>query len=343
MKKTNFSYQSNRKTFFLFLNHEICAWNQHGCRRYYSYVLCHRKNIFNILVGDIIVYAEEGGSILITGRILTKKKQSKAKPKITEATIFPSLQSATTGGIGRIDHLIKKTHHRYLPGIMTTTTTTTCRSNNARFITNALIFLTVICGGSIVTHHPGSMRLHVVSAYVYTIIPGSRILTTKTTTTTTRTFLTQQPGQWKNQNKNHVIDITRNRNNNSYKQHRLQRQQQRPTTTTTTTTSSSSSSSTRLYHMGHSHSHHDHGHSSSSSTNNNNKSKTYNKQERMVRRLAIVLVCWIATCGTKLFQAAKLTQNDWISFVVTSVALTSADNIKKAFERSVDNLSLIHI
>ncbi|OEU07295.1 Cation_efflux-domain-containing protein, partial [Fragilariopsis cylindrus CCMP1102] len=90
-------------------------------------------------------------------------------------------------------------------------------------------------------------------------------------------------------------------------------------------------------HMGHSHSHHDHGRSSSSSTNNNNKSKTYNKQERMVRRLAIVLVCWIATCGTKLFQAAKLTQNDWISFVVTSVALTSADNIKKAFERSVDN------
>ena len=180
------------------------------------------------------------------------------------------------------------------------------------------------------------MRLHVVSAYAYTIIPGSRILTTKTTTTTTRTFLTQQPGQWKNQNKNDVIDITRSRNNNSYKQHRLQRQQQRPTTTTTTT--SSGSSSTRLYHMGHSHSHHDHGHSSSSSsTNNNNKSKTYNKQERMVRRLAIVLVCWIATCGTKLFQAAKLTQNDWISFVVTSVALTSADNIKKAFERSVDN------
>jgi cation diffusion facilitator family transporter len=165
------------------------------------------------------------------------------------------------------------------------------------------------------------MRLHVVSAYAYTITPGSRILTT----TTTRTFLTQ-PGQWKNQNKN-IVDITRSRNdNNSYEQHRRQR---KPCPTTTR----SSRSSSRLYHMGHSHSHHDHGHSS---TTNNNKSKTFNKK-RIVRRLAIVLLCWIATCGTKLLQTSKLTQNDWISFVVTSVALTSADNIKKALERSVDN------
>jgi cation diffusion facilitator family transporter len=165
------------------------------------------------------------------------------------------------------------------------------------------------------------MGLHVVSAYAYTITLGSRILTT----TTTRTFLTQ-PGQWKNQNKNDVIDITRSRRNNNYEQQHRRQRQQRPTTTT------SSSSSTRLYHMGHSHSHHDHGHSSTT----NNISKTFTKK-RMVRRLAVVLICWIATCGTKLLQTSKLTQNDWISFVVTSVALTSADNIKKAIERSVDN------
>jgi hypothetical protein len=174
-----------------------------------------------------------------------------------------------------------------------TTMTTTCRSN-ARFIANALIFLTFIGGGFVV-----------VSAYAYTNTPPSSSSSSSykyrssngssRISTTTTTFLTQ-PGQWKNQNKN---DIT--------------------------------SSTTRLYHMGHSHSHHDHGHSSTT-----NKPKTFNKK-RMVRRLAVVLVCWIVTCGTKLLQTAKLTQNDWISFVVTSVALTSADNIKKAIERSVDN------
>jgi hypothetical protein len=55
----------------------------------------------------------------------------------------------------------------------------------------------------------------------------------------------------------------------------------------------------------------------------------------------------MATCGTKLVQTATnvsgakrfvgLSQSDWISFVVTSVALTSAKNIMRAVQRSVEN------
>ena len=42
--------------------------------------LCHRKNIFNILVGDIIVYAEEEEAFLLPEEYLQKKaKQSKIK------------------------------------------------------------------------------------------------------------------------------------------------------------------------------------------------------------------------------------------------------------------------
>jgi Co/Zn/Cd efflux system component len=100
------------------------------------------------------------------------------------------------------------------------------------------------------------------------------------------------------------------------------------------------STSTTLYHMGHSHSHHEH-HDHSTSA----EPKVLNKQ-RILRRLALVLFCWIATCGTKLVQTATnvngakrfvgLSQNDWISFVVTSVALTSAKKVMSAVQESVE-------
>jgi len=103
--------------------------------------------------------------------------------------------------------------------------------------------------------------------------------------------------------------------------------------------------STSLYHMGHSHSHHDHGHDSTSA-----EPKVLNKQ-RILRRLALVLFCWMATCGTKLFQTATnvngaqrfvgLSQNDWISFVVTSVALTSVKTVMTAVQQSVENFRRI--
>jgi Co/Zn/Cd efflux system component len=92
--------------------------------------------------------------------------------------------------------------------------------------------------------------------------------------------------------------------------------------------------------MGHSHSHHEH-HDHSTSA----KPKVLNKQ-RILRRLALVLFCWIATCGTKLVQTATnvngakrfvgLSQNDWISFVITSIALTSAKKVMSAVQESVE-------
>jgi len=101
--------------------------------------------------------------------------------------------------------------------------------------------------------------------------------------------------------------------------------------------------------MGHSHSHHDHHHDHSHDhhhASDSAEAKVLRKQ-RMLRRLALVLFCWMATCGTKLVQTATnvngakrfvgLSQSDWISFVVTSVALTSAKNIMRAVQRSVEN------
>lgn len=97
--------------------------------------------------------------------------------------------------------------------------------------------------------------------------------------------------------------------------------------------------------MGHSHSHHDHHHSHDHHHNSSTaESKALNKQQ-IVRRLALVLFCWIATCGTKLVQTATnvngakrfvgLSQSDWISFAITSVALTSAKRVMRAFQQSV--------
>jgi len=95
--------------------------------------------------------------------------------------------------------------------------------------------------------------------------------------------------------------------------------------------------------MGHSHSHHDHAHDHHSSTS---ESKALSKQQ-ILRRLALVLFCWMATCGTKLIQAATnvhgakrfvgLSQSDWISFAVTTIALTSAKTVMRAVQQSVEN------
>ena len=95
--------------------------------------------------------------------------------------------------------------------------------------------------------------------------------------------------------------------------------------------------STTLHHMGHSHSHHDH-HHSHSHHDHHSTSKGLTKQ-KIVRKLALVLFCWVATCGTKLVsnRFAGLSKSDWISFVVTSVALTSARKVTSAVQQSVEN------
>uniref|UniRef100_A0A7S4AQI6 EF-hand domain-containing protein n=1 Tax=Pseudo-nitzschia australis TaxID=44445 RepID=A0A7S4AQI6_9STRA len=112
-------------------------------------------------------------------------------------------------------------------------------------------------------------------------------------------------------------------------------------------------SSTALYHMGHSHSHaHTHSHNHDDDHDHSKESRVFDRQ-RLIRKLALVLFCWVATCGTKLVQTAAnsnvnvnvngatrfvgLAQSDWISFVVTSVALTSANKITRAIQQSVDN------
>ena len=116
--------------------------------------------------------------------------------------------------------------------------------------------------------------------------------------------------------------------------------------------SSASSSSkfhspTSLYHMGHSHSH-AHTHSRNhDDDHDHSKEPSVLDRQRLIRKLALVLFCWVATCGTKLVQTAAnvngakrfvgLAQSDWISFVVTSVALTSANKITRAIQQSVDN------
>lgn len=90
--------------------------------------------------------------------------------------------------------------------------------------------------------------------------------------------------------------------------------------------------------MGHSHSHHDH-HNHSHDHHHHSTSaeqKVWNKQ-KMIRRMALVLFCWVATCGTKLVQTSRLSQSDWISFVITSVALTSAKRVTRGVQRSVEN------
>jgi len=96
--------------------------------------------------------------------------------------------------------------------------------------------------------------------------------------------------------------------------------------------------------MGHSHSHHDHHHSHD---HDHAEPKVFSKQ-RVIRRLALILFCWVATCGTKLVQTATnangasrftgLTKSDWISFVVTTFALTSARKVTSAVQQSVENL-----
>jgi len=96
------------------------------------------------------------------------------------------------------------------------------------------------------------------------------------------------------------------------------------------------STSTTLYHMGHSHSHHDHYHHDHDH-DHSAEPKGFNKQ-KILRRLALILFCWVATCGTKLVQRAALSKSDWISFVITTVALTSARKVTSAVQQSVERL-----
>jgi hypothetical protein len=108
-------------------------------------------------------------------------------------------------------------------------------------------------------------------------------------------------------------------------------------------TSKTSRTSSCLYHMGHSHSHHDH-HKDDDDDNNNNKNhpltnSSQRKKMTWIRRLAIVMCCWFATCGVTLLKKQhRLTQTDWISFAISSIVISSASKMQRGFIKSIQKL-----
>ena len=61
---------------------------------------------------------------------------------------------------------------------------------------------------------------------------------------------------------------------------------------------------------------------------------------KWIRRLAIVLCCWFATCGVTLLkkQHNQLTRTDWISFAISSIVLSSASKMQRGFVKGVQRL-----
>ena len=68
---------------------------------------------------------------------------------------------------------------------------------------------------------------------------------------------------------------------------------------------------TRMYHMGHSHSHHDHGHGHDQTMTM--LPKTFNRK-RMIRRLAVILFCWIAVRNEVYIPETKFDPNGLVTF-----------------------------
>ena len=89
-----------------------------------------------------------------------------------------------------------------------------------------------------------------------------------------------------------------------------------------------------LQHMGHSHSHHHHHDHSSTST-----PLTPTKQrQRIRRRIALLLFCALATCGPPLIKRHSLKSQDVLAFVVSSLAITSSEKIRRTIVGYVEKL-----
>jgi hypothetical protein len=91
--------------------------------------------------------------------------------------------------------------------------------------------------------------------------------------------------------------------------------------------SSTTTTTTSLFHMGHSHSHH-HQHQ------DGHKVATVNVTQstsNWIRRLALWLCCWMATCGSTLLKNKKLTNHDWAAFAISSLVVSSAQKGQRAF------------
>ncbi|CAJ1959708.1 unnamed protein product [Cylindrotheca closterium] len=100
-------------------------------------------------------------------------------------------------------------------------------------------------------------------------------------------------------------------------------------------------SSTRLFHMGHSHSHHDH---HDSNNDNDDEAQQHaltpqQKQMRLRRKIALVTVVWMATCGSALIWKGRLAKSDWMAFGIASVAFSSADKTRRAIRSYIQKLA----
>ncbi|KAG7360355.1 cation efflux family-domain containing protein [Nitzschia inconspicua] len=114
--------------------------------------------------------------------------------------------------------------------------------------------------------------------------------------------------------------------------------------TTSPLISSKKLSSTALFHMGHSHSHHHHHHHHHENNDerrdvfsgNHNATKEQTKlTTKWIRRLALWLCCWMATCGITLLKHKKLSTQDWLAFGVSSLVVSSAQKMQRAFTKGM--------
>jgi hypothetical protein len=92
-------------------------------------------------------------------------------------------------------------------------------------------------------------------------------------------------------------------------------------------------SSTSLFHMGHSHSHHQHSHPKDGDSVA--AIKTTQTTLNWIRRLALWLCCWMATCGVTLLKHNKLTRHDWAAFAISSLVVSSAEKVHRAFSEGL--------
>jgi hypothetical protein len=85
--------------------------------------------------------------------------------------------------------------------------------------------------------------------------------------------------------------------------------------------------------MGHSHSHHQHSHPKDGDSVA--AIKTTQTTLNWIRRLALWLCCWMATCGVTLLKHNKLTRHDWAAFAISSLVVSSAEKVHRAFSEGL--------
>ena len=91
-----------------------------------------------------------------------------------------------------------------------------------------------------------------------------------------------------------------------------------------------------LQHMGHSHSHHHHHDHSEKGEQPKLSSKA--KRQRIRRRIALWVFCWLATCLPPLIKRRYLKSQDMLAFVVSCIGIGSFDKIRLGFLEYSDKI-----